>query len=322
MSVMLPGEWVGAEVDARAVTGLGSANGQLRGEEIAIARRFRVAGGWPYALAMLGGTGLWASSLVLALAGWMPLMAAFVVSTVFCSCSYLFAHESIHHNVFPRGSRWHWLNELCGWVALLPMALPFSLARVVHVRHHAHVNDPDADPDFIDDAPTLRTAVWRSIVNRQPVGGWRESYRRACEQVGTRKAAAAARHAIALGWLYVAALMIMAWSGHALVAALVWWLPRHIGLTYGRIYLSWMPHHPRQGRQGRQERYRSTRVFHSALGDLGSSYMGYHLYHHLYPTIPLHLTKPAYHALRPILVARGVDCSAKPARGTGMDQCS
>lgn len=315
MSVMLPGEWVGTEVDARVAPGLDGAHGLLRREEIAIARRFQVAGGWPYALVMLGGTALWAATLALALAGRMPLLAAFAVSTVFCSCTYLFAHEAMHHNVFPRGSRWHWLNELCGWVALLPMALPFSLARLVHLRHHAHVNDPEADPDFIDAAPTLPQAVWRSIVNRQPVGGWRESYRRACEQAGTRKAAAAGGHAIALGWLFVGALVAMAWSGQALVAAVVWWLPRHIGLTYGRIYLSWMPHHPREGRR---ERYRSTRIFHSALGDLGSSYMGYHLVHHLYPRIPLHLTKPAFHALRPMLVARGVDCSAKPA----LDQCS
>jgi beta-carotene hydroxylase len=119
------------------------------------------------------------------------------------------------------------------------------------------------------------------------------------------------RLGLAWGVLYIAVLAAMAWTGHAVVAALVWWLPRHIGLTYGRVYLSWMPHHPRAGHTGR---YDSTRVFRSIWGDIGSVYMGYHLVHHLYPRIPVHRTRPAFHAMRDILVARGVDCTAKPAR--------
>lgn len=314
MSV-LPGEpLAGVPVDAGDVLGERGGAALLRREEIAIAARFQQRGGWGYATVSLAGFGLWLTALVLALAGRLPLWAVFIASTVYCCYSYVLAHEAIHDNMFARGSRWHWLNELCGWLLFAPLVLPFSLARVVHLRHHGHVNDPELDPDFIDSAPDLRRALWRTIVNRQPAGGWRESYRRCCEQVGTREAAVAMRHGLVATGLYVGALVAMAASGQALVAALAWWLPRHIALSYIRIYLSWMPHFPREGREGR---YQSTRVFSSRWGDLVSSYMGYHLVHHLYPRIPLHLTRPAFHALRPILVLRGVDCSAKPA----LDQC-
>jgi len=105
----------------------------------------------------------------------------------------------------------------------------------------------------------------------------------------------------------MAVLFGMAWTGHAIEAALIWWLPRHIGLSYIRFFLSWAPHHPREGRQGR---YENTKVFRSRLGHVLSLGMETHLIHHLYPSIPNHRTREAYRALKPVLEQRGVDTSA------------
>ena len=58
-------------------------------------------------------------------------------------------------------------------------------------------------------------------------------------------------------------LFALAWSGHAIEAALLWWLPRHIGLTYIQYYLSWAPHHPATDKG----RYRDTRSFRSIFGN-------------------------------------------------------
>jgi beta-carotene hydroxylase len=99
----------------------------------------------------------------------------------------------------------------------------------------------------------------------------------------------------------------MACTGYAIEAALIWWLPRHIGLSYIRFYLSWAPHHPREGRLGR---YENTKVFKSRLGHVLSMGMETHLVHHLYPGIPNHRTRAAYFALKPVLQQRGVDVSA------------
>ena len=93
----------------------------------------------------------------------------------------------------------------------------------------------------------------------------------------------------------------LAWSGHAIEAALQWWLPRHIGMTYLHFFLSWAPHNPDLG----VGRYRDTRSFRSRLGNVGSMGMQYHIVHHLYPRIPLYRTPRAYREMRPVIEALG-----------------
>ena len=103
--------------------------------------------------------------------------------------------------------------------------------------------------------------------------------------------------------IHFSILFALAWSGFALEAALLWWLPRHIGLTYIQYYLSWAPHHPGD----KTGRYRDTRSFRSILGNIGSLGMQYHIIHHLHPRIPLYRTPKAYWEMKPILEARGCD---------------
>lgn len=101
--------------------------------------------------------------------------------------------------------------------------------------------------------------------------------------------------------MFYGILFALAWSGHAIEAALLWWLPRHIGLTYIQYYLSWAPHHPGTDKG----RYRDTRSFRAIFGNLGSMGMQCHIVHHLHPRIPLYRTPRAYWQMRDILEARG-----------------
>ena len=93
----------------------------------------------------------------------------------------------------------------------------------------------------------------------------------------------------------------LAWTGQAVEAALIWWLPRHIAMTYIQIFLSWAPHHPME----ETGRYRDTRAWRSPVGTMLSMGMEYHVVHHLFPRIPLFQTGPAYHELRGLLDERG-----------------
>ena len=95
----------------------------------------------------------------------------------------------------------------------------------------------------------------------------------------------------------------LAWTGHAIEAALLWWIPKMIGETYLIYFLAWAPHHPGV----EQGRYRDTRAFKSRLGNVLSMGMQFHIVHHLYPRIPLALTPAAYRELRPILEKRGCE---------------
>ncbi|CAN0590390.1 unnamed protein product, partial [Ectocarpus sp. 12 AP-2014] len=152
-------------------------------------------------------------------------------------------------------------------------------------------------------ADTALGAIWASIVWRQPrPHGQQRAYATTLERLN--------RPDLLLeGALYelvfYGILIALAWSGHALEAALLWWLPKHIALTYLHFYLSWAPHNPNLGKG----RYKDTQSFTSALGNIGSMGMQYHVIHHLYPRIPLTRTPAAYREMKPIIERLGADVS-------------
>jgi beta-carotene hydroxylase len=279
----------------------------LRKEEIEIARRFHGGRMWPYAVFAFGGFALWLALFPLAVMGWINLPLACLIACVLATGGYVTSHEAMHSNIGRQGQKWRWLNEAVGQVSTVPIVFPFSMARLMHLEHHYHCNDALKDPDFTDEAPNALMAWYMTWYNRQPgVDGSIHAYKRILAEMDTSEARHALRDTLVMQLVFMAALFTAAWTGYAIEAALVWWLPRHVGLSYIRFYLSWAPHHPREGRTGR---YENTYVFKSRLGHVLSMGMQYHIVHHLYPGIPNHRTRPAYYALRDVLKARGVDVS-------------
>ena len=261
---------------------------------------------FPY-LAVIWGLGnliIWLSLWPLVFFGLLPLWAGFLIATANVTLSYLPSHEAQHDIIAKPGTRLRWLNEMVGHLSLIPLVLPFRIARLTHIEHHKHTNNPDLDPDYSTTADGPAHAIWKSIQNRQPrANGGFNAYGQTLLRLDRRDM-------ILDGVLYNLAfygiLFGLAWSGYAIEAALLWWLPRHIGLTYIQYYLSWAPHHP--GKE--QGRYRNTRSFRSILGNIGSLGMQYHIVHHLHPRIPLYRNPQAYWELKPILEARGANVDA------------
>ena len=105
---------------------------------------------------------------------------------------------------------------------------------------------------------------------------------------------------------YLAIMFSMAWTGHAIEAFFLWWLPIFLAEFHLNYYLAWKPHHPGV----EQGRYRDTRAFKSRFGNIISAGMQYHIIHHLYPRTPLSLTPAAYRELKPILEQRGCELGA------------
>ena len=280
----------------------------LRKEEMEIARQFHNGRMWPYVVAAWGCFAVWLSFFPLAIMGWLNLPLAFVLSCIFATGGYVTSHEAMHSNIARQGTKYRWVNEWVGKVSTIPIVFPFSMARLMHLEHHYHCNDPEKDPDYTDEAPNMFAAWYKTWFNRQPgVDGSIHHYKRILASMEKPAASAALKDTMQLQLIFMIVLFSMAWSGYAIEAALIWWLPRHIGLSYIRFYLSWAPHHPREGKTNR---YETTRIFKSRLGHVMSMCMETHLIHHLYPGIPNHRTKEAYFALKPILEKRGVDTSA------------
>ena len=238
---------------------------------------------------------VWLSLWPLVLTGTLSVWIAFPIATLNVMLCYLPSHEAQHDIIARPGDRLRWLNELVGHVSTIPLVLPYRVARLTHLEHHKHTNDPDLDPDYGTHASGPLAAIWNSLQARQP--GVPNAYGETLQRIGRPDVMLDAAFATLV---YYTILFVLAWSGYAIEAALLWWLPRHIGQTYIVYYLSWAPHHPAT----ETGRYRNTRGFRAAFGNIASMGMQYHIVHHLHPRIPLIRTPRAFHEMRDVLEAR------------------
>ena len=278
---------------------------QLNDEQLDVLER-RIAGKymgivpWGAVVWGLGNCLVFIALFPLVLMDVLPLWVAFPIATLNVMLSYLPSHEAQHNIIAGRGKPLRWLNELVGHVSTIPIVYPYRVLRATHMEHHKHANHPEFDCDIDVHAKSGPDFFVKAIIGRQPGSERNAAYGKTLDRIGQSEL-------IMDGVLFQAAYLIimltMAWTGHALEAAFLWWIPRMIGETHLLYYLAWAPHHP--GTE--QGRYRDTRAFKSRLGNVVSMGMQFHIIHHLYPRIPLALTPAAYREMRPILDKRGCD---------------
>ena len=230
----------------------------------------------------------------------LPLWLASPIATLSILLSYLPSHEAQHNIIAGRGKPLRWLNELVGHVSTIPMVYPYRVLRATHMEHHKHTNHPDKDCDIDTHAKSNADFLLQSLKNRQPGSARNGAYGRCLQRIGRSERML---DAVLMQSAYLMILFVMAWTGHAIEAALLWWIPKMIAETYLTYFLAWAPHYP-----GTElGRYRDTRAFQSRLGNVLSMGMQFHIIHHLYPRIPLMKTPAAYRELRPILQKRGCE---------------
>lgn len=269
----------------------------LMAAERAIAARHMDRFPWGSVLWAFLNLACWLSLWPLTMTGILPLWAAFPIACANMALSYLPSHEAQHDIIARPGTKLRWLNEMVGHLSTLPLLLPYRVAKLTHLEHHKHANHPKLDPDYGTHADTALQSAWQTIKGQQP-GEKSNAYGETLARIGRPEVAL---DAVVYELAYYAIMIVLCWSGHALEAVLIWFLPRHIGLLYIRHYLSWAPHNPGMG----QGRYRDTRGFRSAVGNVLSMGMQFHIIHHLHPRIPLMRTPRAYYEMRDILEARG-----------------
>lgn len=273
---------------------------ELRKLENKIARKH--SGMFPYEIVIwaFGNMAVWLAVWALVLTSAMPLWLGFIIATINLSLVYLPTHDAQHDIIARPGQKLRWLNELVGHATSWIIIYPFQVLRVTHMDHHRHANDPELDPDITTQADGPWQAIWLSIRERQPNGKRAGDYLAALARNGREDLIP-----LAIGYriVFVIVISALAWSGYALEAFFLWWLPYQISMTYLLFFLSWAPHHP----HSRQGRYRDTRNWRSKVGNILSMGMQYHIIHHLHPYIPLVRTGAAYYDMKPILKARGCD---------------
>lgn len=185
---------------------------------------------------------VWLALWPLVFMGVIPLWLGFIIATVNITLSYLPSHEAQHDIIAKPGTKLRWLNQLVGHVSTIPLVLPYRVAKYTHMEHHKHANDPERDPDYATHADGPLQAIWKSIYYRQPrANGGLNAYGATLHRIGRDDVVL---DGVIYQVIHFGILFALAWNGYAIEAALLWWLPRHIGLTYIQYYLSWAPHHP------------------------------------------------------------------------------
>ena len=268
-------------------------------EERTIAQQYIGAFPWFMVIWGLCGYLLWVALWPLAYTGLVPMWLGCIIATVImCGC-YLPTHEAQHGNIGRPNTSLRWLNELVGHVSVFPIVFPYRLHRAIHLKHHAHSNDPVRDPDMYMKADTLWGAAKNAWLSKQPGHSGALTDNVLADNPNKDQLMI---EAILVTRLVLLLAAVLAWSGFALEVLMLWWIPRQIAGIYTPVTLSWAPHHP----MTETGRYRDTRGWKSPVGTILTLGMEYHLVHHLFPAIPLNKTPAAYRKLKPLLEAEGV----------------
>jgi beta-carotene hydroxylase len=191
-------------------------------------------------------------------------------------------HQSAHRNRI--------INAIVGHGSALMLAFSFPVFTRVHLQHHAHVNDPDNDPDYV-----VSTAGPLWLINARflyhEVFFFKRQLWRNYELLEWF-----------IGRLIVVAIFWVSIQYHFLGYVLnFWFIPSAIvGLALG-LFFDYFPHRPHQTR----DRWKNARVYPNRILNLLIMGQNYHLIHHLWPSIPWYNYQPAYYATKPLLDAKG-----------------
>ncbi len=196
------------------------------------------------------------------------------------------SHNAAHSNRI--------LNAVMGHGSALMLGFAFPVFTRVHLQHHAHVNDPENDPDhFVSTGGPLLLIAARFFYHE--IYFFQRKLWRKYELLEWFLSRLFLFTIVFLGIHYGFIGFVMNfWFVPALV----------VGVMLG-LFFDYLPHRPFQERN----RWKNARVYPSPILNLMIFGQNYHLIHHLWPSIPWYQYQPAYHATKPLLDHKGCEQS-------------
>lgn len=209
------------------------------------------------------------------------------------SCSVLSLHlaGSVIHDACHRAAHSNRiLNATLGHISALILGFAFPVFTRVHLQHHAHVNDPDNDPDhFVSTCGPLWLIAPRFFYHE--VFFFQRRLWRKYEL---------------LEW-FLSRLFLFGIVGLGIAFGFIgfvmnyWFVPALVvGITLG-LFFDYLPHRPFEKR----DRWHNARIYASPILNLLILGQNYHLVHHLWPSIPWYKYQPAYRVMQPLLESKG-----------------
>jgi beta-carotene hydroxylase len=182
------------------------------------------------------------------------------------------------------------INAILGHGSALMLGFAFPVFTRVHMQHHAHVNDPENDPDHY-------------VSTGGPL--WLIAARFFYHEIFFFKRKLWRKHEL-WEWFFsrlfvVAVVYISIQYDHLGYVLNFWFSPALVvGLALG-LFFDYLPHRPFHER----DRWKNARVYPSPILNILILGQNYHLIHHLWPSIPWYNYKPAYEAVKPLLDEKG-----------------
>ena len=241
----------------------------------------------------------WIATWVLVIQGIIPLLVGFLIA-LFTACNaYLPSHAGQHGHLSGGRKNLQWLDYLVGQISVIPLAQSHEILKATHLKHHAHTNDPDMDPDFFHGNAKN---WWEAAVNVNIAYNDEGPALRAIEkhQENDPKFKEALEKGGSWAFLFYFAQIILAVL-YPIETLLLWWIPKRVATSYLGIVFSYFPHSGLE-----KERYKDTRFWTNRMPRFLNHSMQIHSMHHMYPRICHYDEAKAIEALKPFMIERGM----------------
>ena len=241
----------------------------------------------------------WIATWVLVIQGIIPLLVGFLIA-LFTACNaYLPSHAGQHGHLSGGRKNLQWLDYLVGQISVIPLAQSHEILKATHLKHHAHTNDPDMDPDFFHGNAKN---WWEAAVNVNIAYNDEGPALRAIEnhQENDPKFKEALEKGGSWAFLFYFAQIILAVL-YPIETLLLWWIPKRDATSYLGIVFSYFPHSGLE-----KGRYKDTRFWTNRMPRFLNHSMQIHTMHHMYPRICHYDEAKAIEALKPFMIERGM----------------
>lgn len=235
----------------------------------------------------------------------IPFWVGFVTSTICAYYSLGPLHDAMHGNISGQGSSLEkvpLLDTIFGWISSIPLIMPFSSYRMMHLKHHAHTNDPDADPDYYLAAESWWKAARNAFLRRLLLittmirGGPKAKMP---QTKGVRQAKLVM---ILINYASLLVLFVSFLYGHFIEFLLLWYVPSKIATLFAEILTGYLPHFPFKS----TEQFKHSRII--RFWGSGVLLFGHdhHALHHLFPRVPFFKYREVFEKVSPDLRKEGL----------------
>lgn len=222
-------------------------------------------------------------NIILVKNGLYSMLFGYLISTLLLYISFVPFHDGSHSSVFNKVPMAKWLNKIVGSLSGLLLLAPLPIFKSQHNIHHAHVNNPEKDPDFWVKGDNIFVIFLKMFTlffryyYLYITGNHRNKF------------------TTIIIYNCIFALIFMGLSNYSSLPIMIslWVFPMITAMLLLALVFDYLPHYPHDD----QSRYNNSKSIPNKFLKWIMLYQNYHIIHHLSPRIPFYLYEKSYYDL-------------------------